>query len=114
MARVTQIDSEALGKELVKRGLTKGNVSESIGHGRNFISESMRKGRLSNSAVKSLEAVFNIDPQTYCVTEQESEPEPEQKTTPESEAKVYQLDYHELGKTIYRAVYQAVKKAWSE
>ena len=115
MARMIKIIPENLEKEIAQRNLSKGYVSEQIGHGRNFISESIRKGRLSNSAVKGLEAIFNINPEIYCVQEQSAEPieEPAEKES-ELEAISYQLDYHELGKTIYRAVYQAVKKAWSE
>ena len=113
MARMINIVPENLEKEICKRSLTKGDVSETIGHNRNFISESMRKGRLSRSAVKGLESIYNIPPESYCITEK-TEPVNEPEELPEPEPKTDPIDYHRLGRVIYNAVYQAVKKAWSE
>ena len=111
MARMVNIIPEKLECELNKRNLSNGDVSESLGHGRNYITDAYRKKRINCSSVTMLDMLYNIKPEIYTVTEKTDEVDSE-VVEPVGESTA--IDYEQLESVIYRAVYNAVKKAWSE
>lgn len=107
MAKVTNINSMNLLCELEKRNLKNSDVSEELGFKRGYIKDALRRGRISNGAIKMLEVLYNIKPDSYCVIDAKQE-----KSVVEEKESV--IDYDRLRETIYDAVYWAVKKAWAE
>ena len=105
-----KINSEKLRKILIQRGLKAGDVSYEMGHGRNYFSDSFRRGNLSRHAVVYLENKYNIKLEDYKAEPQKENIE--KKQTKEilfsemSNKQVYQL--------MYSAYYHACKKAWTE
>lgn len=81
-------------------------VSEAIGHGRNYITEALRRGRIGKGAVRTLEILYQIHPRDYVV------PEPWQASADGKKEDI--IDYDRLRHAIYHAVYHAVRKAWRE
>ena len=107
MAKVTTINGMNLMCELEKRNLNNGDVSEELGFKRGYIRDALRRERISNGAIKMLEVLYNIKPDSYCVVDEKQE-------EPVVEEKESVIDYDKLRETIYDAVYWAVKKAWAE
>ena len=109
-SKAIKIISENLEKEITKRGLNNQEVSEAIGHGRNYISEALRRGRIGKGAVRALEILYQIHPRDYAV------PEPWQASAGvvKEEKKEDIIDYDRLRHAVYHAVYHAVRKAWRE
>ena len=108
MAQMRSIDSVKFLDELEKRNLNKTAVSEDLGFGKKYITDALRRGRISNNAVRMLEAFYAIKPDSYCVEDNVNYIE---IMTDEKESVI---DYDKLRETIYDAVYWAVKKAWAE
>lgn len=106
-----KIDSNKLRKELYSRGLNAGLVSQEMGHGKNYFSDSFRRGTHSKHAVIYLDNTYNIKLHYYQADSEKIKTE-EQKTKKENlfsemtDKQVYQL--------MYSAFYHACKKAWSE
>ena len=111
MARMVNIIPEKLECELNKRNLSNGDVSESLGHGRNYITDAYRKKRINESSVKLLDMLYNIKPESYMLIE-DVEQTSSEAVEPVRETNVF--DYELLEQVIYRSVYNAVKKAWTE
>lgn len=101
------INSLNLVCELEKRNLIKREVSLELGFKDNYLTDCIRRKRISNSAVKMLEVLYNIKPDSYCCVEKVEEKVPEVE-------KESVIDYDRLREVIYDAVYWAVKKAWAE
>ena len=101
---VIQIDPDKLMKEFEKRNLIKGDVSEEMGHNRNYISDVVRRKTIPRHAVVFLHKNYNIDLKDYGVIQEEKREERALKDM--TDKQMYRL--------IYSAVYHAVKKAWSE
>jgi hypothetical protein len=107
---VIKIDPDKLTKEFEKRNLIKGDVSEAMGHNRNYMSDTIRRKTISKHAVVFLHKNYNIDLKDYEVIQEgkrEENPKPEEVFLKDmTDKQAYRL--------IYSAVYHAVKKAWSE
>lgn len=108
MGQMRNINSAKFKEELDKRKLNKASVSQGLGFGNNYITDAIRRGRISNNAVRMLEVFYGISPDTYSVKEDL------QVVEPVAEEKDSVIDYDRLREVIYDAVYWAVKKAWSE
>lgn len=102
MSETYKIDAEKLKAELNKRGLTQKQASTELGFSKNFISNFVNRGEIKKPWATLLEKSYNIRLEDYVI---------EEKETVVANAAI---DYNELYKTIRSAVYEAVKKAWSE
>lgn len=111
MANMVNIIPEKLEYELKVRHLSNGDVSDSLGHGRNYITDAYRRKRINAPSIKLLDMLYNIKPESYTVIEK-AEEEDSEDIEPVRESTV--IDYDRLEATIFHAVYAAVKKAWSE
>lgn len=111
MANMVNIIPEKLEYELKVRHLSNGDVSGALGHGRNYITDAYRRKRINAPSVKLLDMLYNIKPESYTVIEK-AEEEDSEDIEPVRESTI--IDYEFLESVIYRAVYNAVKKAWSE
>lgn len=105
-----KINSEKLRKILIQRGLTAGNVSYEMGHGRNYFSDSFRRGSLSRHAVVYLENKYNIKLEDYEAVQEEKREERSKR----EERVLKDMTDKQMYQLIYSAVYHAVKKAWTE
>jgi hypothetical protein len=108
---MVNIIPEKLEYELKVRHLSNGDVSDSLGHGRNYITDAYRRKRINAPSIKLLDMLYNIKPESYTVIEK-AEEEDSEDIEPVRESTV--IDYDRLEATIFHAVYAAVKKAWSE
>lgn len=111
MANMVNIIPKKLKHELKVRNLSNGDVAESLGHGRNYITDAYRRKRINMASVKMLDVLYNIKPESYTGNEDVEETASEY-VEPVRESTV--IDYDRLEATIFQAVYAAVKKAWSE
>ena len=100
------INGDKLRAEIYKRNYSLSSAGAEIGFSENFFVKNCKLNRLSQSHIIVIEKVLGIPFEAYKAT---PEPElPNVKTVPAP------LDYERLYKVIYSAVYEAVKKAWSE
>ena len=107
---VIQIDPDKLTKEFEKRNLIKGDVSEEMGHNRNYISDVVRRKTIPRHAVVFLHKNYNIELKDYeAVQEEKREERPKRE-----ERALKDMTDKQMYQLIYSAVYHAVKKAWSE
>lgn len=111
MANMVNIIPKNLKHELKVRNLSNGDVAESLGHGRNYITDAYRRKRINMASVKMLDVLYNIKPESYTGNVDVEETTSEY-VEPVRESTV--IDYDRLKVTIFQAVYAAVKKAWSE
>lgn len=107
---VIQIDPDKLTTEFEKRNLVKGDVSEAMGHNRNYMSDTIRRKTISKHAVVFLHKNYNIDLKDYEVIQEEKR---EENPKPE-EVFLKDMTNKQAYRLIYSAVYHAVKKAWAE
>ena len=107
---VIKIDPDKLTKEFEKRSLVKGDVSEAMGHNRNYMSDTIRRKTISKHAVVFLHKNYNIELKDYGVTQEEKR---EENPKPE-EVFLKDMTDKQMYRLMYSAVYHAVKKAWSE
>ena len=107
---VIKIDPDKLEKEFNKRALVKGDVSEAMGHNRNYMTDTIRRKTISKHAVVFLHKNYNIDLKDYEVIQEEKR---EENPKPE-EVFLKDMTDKQAYRLIYSAVYHAVKKAWSE
>lgn len=106
--KLVKIDGNTLKKCIEKRGLTCSKAARELGFNPNFINKAVADNQINQPAIKLLEAVFNIKPEEYEIKD-ESEPI-------ESKLEVAEpvIDYEKLENVIYKAVYEAVSKAWKK
>ena len=107
---VIQIDPDKLTTEFEKRNLIKGDVSEAMGHNRNYMSDTIRRKTISKHAAVFLHKNYNIDLKDYEVIQEEKR---EENPKPE-EVFLKDMTDKQAYRLIYSAVYHAVKKAWAE
>ena len=113
MAKMAEMSIEwaKLEREFEKRGLTASEVALELGYARGyFAGRKNEKNTLPVAVVRMLEKLYDIRPDEYEVKE-------EPATVPTAPPPVIQsveLDYVKLYNIMYEAVYNAVKKAWSE
>lgn len=107
---VIKIDSEKLRRELSSRGLIAGDVSQEMGHGRNYFSDSFRRGTLSRHAIVYLENKYNIKLEDY-----KAKPEKENIENKQTKEILFsEMTNKQVYQLMYSAFYHACKKAWSE
>ena len=106
-----KINSEKLRRELTSRGLNAGLVSYEMGHGRNYFSDSFRRGTLSRHAVVYLENKYNIKLKDY---QAEFEKENNKDQQFQKEVLFSEMTNKQVYQLMYSAFYHACKKAWSE
>lgn len=106
MAKMITIDPEKLEKALEKHGLNKNDVSESLGYGRRYITDAIRRKKLSSNAIAGISVLFSIDPKLYVKKEKQEEPEEAVEKTSEDP-----VNYAKLYECVYNAVYKAVVDA---
>lgn len=108
------INGAKLRKILEDRFLTFTEVSIECGYEESAISRCIARNRMTKILIKALELRFNIRPEDYVIPDPKPEPMPE---TPEQMSFLpgkVEIDYICLKSIIYEAVYDAVKKAWTE
>lgn len=129
ISRMVDIDSTALKVALAERNLTYTEVSEELGYDASMMSRCLKTGRVSKILLKGLELRYGIRSESIIIPEKEDIPdldlpvrEPEQETAIDYEklagiirsATPDPIDYGHLKSVVYEAVYEAVRKAWSE
>lgn len=78
-ALMQAIDSNALARELRRRGLTAQQVEQETGRAAGYINKALRRGTIALSETHLLEALYHITPETYFAKEEPEAPEePEQ------------------------------------
>ena len=113
-ANMVKIDGEKLYKEIRERGLTTVKLCKDLGVNSGYFSNAKYRGAIANLAVVALESRYGIMRDSYIIKEEDTavqvvEVVKEKETdffSEENMQKFYQV--------IYSAVYEAVKKAWSE
>ena len=107
---VIKIDPDKLTKEFEKKNLIKGDVSEAMGHNRNYMSDTIRRKTISKHAVVFLHKNYNIDLKDYEAVQEEKREERHKR----EERVLKDMTDKQMYQLIYSAVYHAVKKAWAE
>lgn len=112
---VYPVNGDKLRLCIAKKGLKITFASAQMGFNNNFLSDCARRGFISAVGKVSLESLFGIRYEDYMV---EPEKEPEAPAEPEAPKAMEWNPPREfwtaLYDHIYSAVYEAVKKAWSE
>ena len=105
--KTVKVDKTRFDDSLKRRGLMKTHVSIEMGYGKSNLGMMVRDGRFNPQVVVMLDKLYGIKPEEYEVKEEEPKPEKKEK-------KSSSLDMNELYKTIYTAVFNAMKQAWKE
>lgn len=108
VVKKVKADKAKLYDEFKKRNLSVSQVSKEMGRGPNYITEQIKQGFISLPCATFLKVRYNINEKDYA---------PEEETKPvviEPTKTIDPIDYEKLATVIYDAVYEAVKKAWSE
>ena len=100
-----KIDVEALRAEFTKRNLSLAQVSVEMGHCDTYINVKFNNKCMHENDAKMLELLYHIPKSAYEISD---EPEEFMEDTPEP----MKFDYEELYRTIYSAVFAAVKEAF--
>lgn len=103
--KTINIDPERFAEAFKKRNLTFSETSVFCGFGNTYFTQCKNRGVIGKPAAKMLEQLYHMDKNEYAIT-----PDPI-KETPES---LPPVDYDALETVIFKAVYEAVKKAWAE
>ena len=113
MGRVVsiEIDGEKLRKEFEVRNLKLMDASNKCGFEQTYFSKSCRMNRITKPAMNLLQQMFNIRYEDYKIDEPEQIEETEVKENPITITEDVSKALYDI---IYSAVYEAVKKAWSE
>ncbi|MDO4649184.1 MAG: hypothetical protein Q4B26_11095 [Eubacteriales bacterium] len=120
-----EVDSERFDAELKKVKHTRASLSKEMGYNPFYIGKQLsRYGGLAKTVINYLDRVYNIPLEHY----EKKEEKPVQTELPKAEQKVTQEpsnsenttiriadeSIQQLAEVIYKSVYEAVKKAWSE
>ena len=112
MVRAVEIDGVKLSNLIKRAGYTNKDISVGCGREANYITTALRNNRLDPAIIKLIETLYNIPEELYKVTEVEKV---EQSSLTEPVSFSFTEDIkNSLHDIIYSAVYEAVKKAWSE
>lgn len=106
--QTVQIDPDALREELAKRNLTLSRVSIEMGHCDSYMNVKFSTKKMHENDVKMLELLYHIPRESYEMKETVEEVVDDTTLTEEPK-----FDYEELYRTIYSAVYAAVKESFS-
>lgn len=105
------IDPERLRNELKKRGLSIGGAGIEIGYSANYMNNNLSRKNISHAGIVAMEKVFNLKYDDYKPIQ---EAPTDYAFRDVVEAPADPIDYDRLYKTIYAAVYEAMKKVWNE
>lgn len=75
MARLIDINGEALRKEIQSRGITLTEAGPMIYKSESFFSKVIARNKIQKGDVQHIENRFNILPETYVIPDEPSEPE---------------------------------------
>lgn len=125
------IDGEKLRKMITSRGLSLTDVSEELGFHETWLSRCLNGNYLTKIAIRGIELRYGIRGEDYLVPEPKPEPEPEpepkqielvpdhgetvmdyEKLADTLRDKIF--DYQKIYATVYKAVYEALKKVRME
>lgn len=119
-----KIDGGKLKAAIKAHGLVTADVAREFGFNYNYLSNAAYEGRLKQNVVILLEMVYGIKLDEYKYVEPEPAPEPKPVPAPEpksveekAEEKEHvtgPIDYTQLYKTVFVAMYRAIKRAIAE
>ena len=121
-----KIDGGKLKAAIKAHGLVAADVAREFGFNYNYFSNAAYEGRLKKNVVILLETVYGIKLDEYKYVEPEPAPAPEPKPVPVPEPKPVEvkaeerehitgpIDYTQLYKTVFVAMYRAIKRAIAE
>ena len=113
-----KIDGEKLKAAIKAHGLVAADVARGFGFNYNYLSNAAFEGRLKQNVVILLETVHGIKLDEYKYVEPEPapapEPKPEEVKAEEKEHVTGPIDYTQLYKTVFVAMYRAIKRAIAE
>lgn len=107
----TPINADKLRKEIAKRGMTLTAASEEIGRASNFLSHTLSSGLIGKDTIVILDKLYNIPIDAYKAEEPKTVTA---EITTEARQEKTAIDYNELYKVVYSAMYNATKKILSE
>lgn len=110
------IDGEKLRNIFIKRGVPLIEVSKTCGFEDSYFSKAIRANRMPLYVTKLLESVYHIPFEDYEVQKVEPELLPiiVEEDRKEVEFVISEETAKQLHQLIYSAVYEAVKRVWSE
>lgn len=108
------IDGQKLKKIFDKRGLKMQDVSIDCGYEGSYFSKATRENRMSKTASILLQDRYKIYPEDYEPDKEVVTVEVATVETPKTEMVISEETAKLLHKIIYSAVYEAVKKSWTE
>lgn len=103
------IDGEKLRNVLKNREIAQNEVSRALGYSSNYLSMCLRANKVRKNVIEYLWREHGIKPILFVPTK-----EPEKNDIQTISEMPSDEFFKELHKVIYSAVYEAVKKAWSE
>lgn len=104
--RSVKVDKARFDDARSRRGLKITQMSKDMGYGKSNLGMMVSQGYFNPNVVVVLEALFGIKKEEYELQEEKPEKKEKKKETT--------LDMNELYKTIYTAVFNAMKQAWKE
>lgn len=108
MAERINIDPDKLRTELAMRNLKLRTACAAMGYSKQALNDVLKRGHIGKPMATMLDKLFNIKIDDYKLR-------PETRTEEKQETeKQPAINYSELYKTIYSAVFNAVKQAWRE
>lgn len=117
MARTVTIaiDGERLRQEFTVRNVAMGDASEKCGFEKSYFSKCSRQNKITKYGIALLDRMYNIKFEDYKIDEPEEEKKSEvPEVTKETPLIITEDTKNVLRDIIYSAVYEAVKRAWSE
>ena len=107
------IDGEKLREELKTRGVTLMDASIKIGYDGSYLSKATRAGMMPKSSMLLIQAMYNIDPDSYRIKDEPIDVETSVVEVVHHTG-LTDEDIEKLYKVIYSAVYKATKRALEE
>lgn len=107
-----KINGQALAKILKERGLAVTKVSEEVGYHYSNLGRCIKDNQMAKNMAMSIELRYGIPREKFVIPDEPEQMAIESVTPDEKHADP--IDYEKLGKVIYMAVYEAVRKAWNE
>ena len=102
MGKTVAVDKTRFDDAIKRRGLIAYKMSIDMGYGKSNLGMAVKSGHFTATQAVLLESLFGIKPEEY-------EPMAEEPVKTEAT-----IDMNELYKTVYTAVFNAVKQAWKE
>ena len=115
MENFITIDKDAALFAFARRGLKPEDVSEELGYSSGFLTQNFTNKKMRSGVVKMLNTLYGIAEVELTTPVSSTNITPFE--TQKKDTVVYfeeGINYERLYQTIYGAVYEAVKKAWSE